>query len=284
MSSAFKLLLISLFAGEMFLVTTAPGQSIRMVQGESALWHVRTPSILLEGKLSTAVTLLNGSFGGDRLGTWRVELVPQVILRMSSAKSSPIKTPSYIPKLIFSFSFKIRPWLIHPYLTLGHHSNGQGGSTLLGDSGSATEPRFNTQNGSFSTNFIEVGYYMRLNKLRKHFVGISYEHHPTIPAFGIDSAIRKHYGRKRIHHSYTFKDGGIYTRLGYTRILDAPSNAGTVVSGDVRVRVPILNSLWLGVSYWDGQDYYNIHFSREIKIIKVGLSLNAHSAQNGAQH
>jgi len=88
---------------------------------------------------------------------------PKIVIRMYDEKSFPVKTPSYMPsvlfyhrikspitKKIFKF-FKSEDQLVFMTYRVSHHSNGQNGNYYT-----AGRDSVNFVNGNFSTNAIEV--------------------------------------------------------------------------------------------------------------------------------
>ena len=93
---------------------------------------------------------------------WALTLNPQVQLRMLNKKSVPVRTPSYRAYLTFyhAVDFWKRAFfkkLFYEdalwFASVAHHSNGQGGTFYVEDSTNV----INTDGGSFSTNFLQVG-------------------------------------------------------------------------------------------------------------------------------
>jgi len=109
-------------------------------------------------------------------------LTPQIIIRMYQEESFPVRTPSYIPQLTMYYMVGTAKHKNSSsiFAKLAHHSNGQDGDFYLenGD--------INLQNGSFATNYFELGfiktnYSKRFNAVQ--FFSTSLEiHPPSIPS------------------------------------------------------------------------------------------------------
>jgi hypothetical protein len=106
---------------------------------------------------------------------------PMFRLRMFNEDSNPVRTPSYMPKVSLQLAWlknlsteteasrrhdgPIRMIVVHT-IPFGHHSNGQNGCLMIGQSRPECEPKetsvpfvqpFNLETGSFSTNYIRGG-------------------------------------------------------------------------------------------------------------------------------
>ena len=148
-------------------------------------------------------------------------------LRMFKQDSNPVKTPSFMPKVTFQFvGFKSKLDLNKnsvQYETsaisvrgiravLGHHSNGQDGCPFVGlrpnedceSIGAGTELDVNTEDGSFSTNYLRMGSYWGVLHIGdEHLVvgsqkglEIALEYHPCGCSGGgwLKEPIRSRYG------------------------------------------------------------------------------------------
>ena len=128
--------------------------------------------------------VLDGS--RKRLWTYSAFGTFMVRLRMFDEDSNPVRTPSYMPKATMQFAAfrdisrgadteqpdrRVAMWLID-IVPFGHHSNGQNGCLFTGysrvDGECVTEVKVpvtartvNTENGSFSTNYIRTGVHYR---------------------------------------------------------------------------------------------------------------------------
>lgn len=120
-------------------------------------------NLVFEGQIAPNYTVLqwgnkNSIFSGN------FSVTPKVILKMYRVRSSPVKTPSYMPKVTLQAAWKSCAVDIFPFIIISHHSNGQGGDTFLEDDPNNGHPPHhgtlpNTESGSFATNFIQTGYF-----------------------------------------------------------------------------------------------------------------------------
>ena len=138
--------------------------------------------LVFEGQIAPNYTVAQW---GDKNSTFcgNVSITPKVILKMYRVRSSPVKTPSYMPKITLHYAWKSDAVNLYPFIILSHHSNGQGGDTFQEDPNNGDPAHHgtlpNTESGSFATNFIQAGYFFSLPGFEKHYVGLSYEHHPV---------------------------------------------------------------------------------------------------------
>jgi hypothetical protein len=116
-----------------------------------------------------------------RVAAHSLYLTPMFRLRMFDEDSSPVRTPSYMPKISFQVAWlknlsrateaearhdgPIEMWLLHT-IPFGHHSNGENGCLFLDQQkvdgacvpqGAAGARAVNKDNGSFSTNYVRAG-------------------------------------------------------------------------------------------------------------------------------
>ena len=239
--------------------------------------------VLFEGQIAPSYPIL---LFGDRKkenfdNNFYGELIitPEVLLKMYRSQSRPVKSPSYMPKATFSVSWKSSSISMSPYFTIGHHSNGQAGNPFIEDS-IADEKEINTESGSFATNFLELGYRFSFSNARNHVFGLSYQLHPVHGWwFRIDEDIKNIYGRKRLNYFYQYAGKNFQADLSYIKIYDefelAPGVSSHIYSATARIRIPIFKNLvWGFVNYYQGQDYYNIHFTEEVKQVRMGIAIH----------
>jgi hypothetical protein len=160
--------------------------------GTYVFQHIPNSDLVFEGQIAPRIIIID-SIGKAtssvlteaKAPVWgyQVSATPMVRLRMFSETSSPVRTPSYMPKATFQLArfrnvttstdadseeFNAGPiemWLIDT-IPFGHHSNGQNGclftSEVRNDDGDCVEvvpssgKTVNKENGSFSTNYIEA--------------------------------------------------------------------------------------------------------------------------------
>lgn len=213
-------------------------------------------------------------------------ITPKVVLRMFSEFSAPVKTPSYMPRSTlylwrgeipdegpYSFGFLS--------VTLSHHSNGQSGEFFT------EEGENNHEDGSFSTNYIDLAYHRARSKGNGLlFVGGSVEYHPR--SWG-DKELEGTYGQLRFNLSLkglnplgkskrkTTIEGGYLIELTYlTDDLMNRSSAleKAIVSITYTWAFEALRDIGFFINYYYGQDYYNIRFDDTLKVLRVGAIIN----------
>lgn len=254
-----------------------------------------------------------GHKGGKAL---MISLTPMVRARILTTYSAPVRIPSYMPRGSVQW-FQInerklesstprsrweewpgRVWMKSVVLTVGHHSNGQDGCTLSGleqpdgrcreiqSADVATLPP-NVTNGSFSTNYIQLGFFlkrMHLTNLRAEtwwHVGVSYEANPGWLKMGgaVDPPLRRVYGTNRLR-----LEAAGETRRKSWRLRANPWVEHVFKDADVgsdRWKISLEASAihyrtgaGLFVRYYSGQDYYNIHFFENLRRLQLGLILD----------
>jgi hypothetical protein len=160
--------------------------------GTYVFQHAPHSDLVFEGQIAPRIIIIDSIGKATRRvlldgkpGAWgyQVSTTPMVRLRMFDQTSSPVRTPSYMPKGTFQLArfqnmskstdpdsdeFNEGPvamWLIDT-IPFGHHSNGQDGclftSEVRNEKGECVEialspaKRVNKKDGSFSTNYIEA--------------------------------------------------------------------------------------------------------------------------------
>ena len=211
--------------------------------------------------------------------SWHVALflTPKIIVRMFAAKSAPVSTPSYMPRLTTFFWFKDSARGPTAYFSAAflHHSNGQSGA-FYDEDGS-----HNHTTGSFGTNYFEFAAYPSFWKDTSFaWSSIVLEWHPRLFE---NAELRSTYGNLRLRLATTIysKLGGYSTdlSLGLTAIvgeMQKPTNASTFyarfpISVKYAVRPPAID-VGLYASYYQGQDYYNIWYDRFVSVLEIGIS------------
>jgi hypothetical protein len=160
--------------------------------------HLPASDLVFEGQIAPRIIILDSIAdaagrvldGGAHWG-WQLSTTPMVRLRMFDETSSPVRTPSYMPKGTIQiarmrnlsradesneaelYRGPVEMWLIDA-IPFGHHSNGQNGCLFTEQSRNAedvcvTPPgvaavTVNKIDGSFSTNYIEAAvFYGRMH-------------------------------------------------------------------------------------------------------------------------
>lgn len=261
-------------------------------KGDSYLSKPMRKNIIFEGQIAPDYEVYQ--FGKDpkkmRKGfSLQVIATPKILLEIYQSKSRPVKTPSYMPQVTFLGTWKTRSLYVYPFLTIAHHSNGQSGKTLENAQSSVpadttidtgeNASHVNTTDGNFMTNYIKIGYAVSLARFKNHKLGVAYEHHPLKGWwFQIDESLKDIYGRKRLHLYYEYDSKNIQVDAEYTKIYDEwalPEGVSSrILDITARFRVPgFKNMAWLFANMYQGQNYYNIHFNKQLRQFKMGLSV-----------
>jgi hypothetical protein len=232
------------------------------------------------------------------LHAWRkhdltLVLTPKVVVRMLDTVSSPVRTPSFMPRATLTYnpwdaSRAVRTRRQLPILgafgyfkaVVSHHSNGQEDSTLIGG-----QP--NLRSGNFSTNFVDIGATMIHEARREQRVGLrlaslSLERHF---AFSPD-AQRRDFGMTRANLRITQigstlirlpMSDGMLRRMGgdnperpfirtdvtLSYLLDSRRRTGgdaLFANASVAFKLRELDDFWFFAGYQRGQDPYNIQW------------------------
>jgi hypothetical protein len=159
--------------------------------GTYVFQHIPHSDLVFEGQIAPRIIIVD-SIGRattqvlrrDKAPVWayQISTTPMVRLRMFDETSSPVRTPSYMPKATIQlarfrnlslatdrdapeFKGPIEMWLVDA-IPFGHHSNGQDGCLFVEEARNAegdcvevvpTDVKtVNKKDGSFSTNYIEA--------------------------------------------------------------------------------------------------------------------------------
>jgi hypothetical protein len=221
----------------------------------------------------------------------RLEFTPWIILRMYDAYSHPVRTPSYMPMgtVYYHLPKNLGSYGMTPFLTFGHHSNGQDGQFFNSDS------TFNKVDGSFSSNYGTLG-------LGFTNVDRSYLFNPVTSAkFSftyyrlVEWYLKEYYGKMRFFadvesNLYLSKErmdifknhksrsqlisnvhvGWIAADLMNAKAVDMKR---LIFSWTVSYQPSFFSDVAFFGRYYYGQDYYNINFDRTLSLFQVGLSI-----------
>lgn len=227
----------------------------------------------------------------DRNKRFGFELSPRYVFRSHSANSFPIRTPSYILKGTFFYkaesSFSNNYFI--PFISLGHHSNGQDGNAINID-GSV-----NHFTGSFADNYATAGMMLltpnikRFNPFSTVRIYASYNHiDPQI--------IRNIYGNFRFNaeiESVFFIDSPNKRKESNSKtgksnlsgLLQLEIIGGQLIENEQLFSKRLIASYslfyqpaFLGpfsifTRVYYGQDYYNINFDRSLSVIQFGIAM-----------
>lgn len=264
----------------------------------------REPSYILFGSgLGTLEPLI---FEGDLIPyfiisvskrvKWGLELSPRIIIRMYNEESYPVRTPSFKPRATFFYQFldeETGKRDLFTYISIMHHSNGQEGSFYNTDS-----TTINTLSGSFSSNWVEAGLFLSRPNDRLLF-NTNYIKMYAMYNYSQEPELTGVYGHLRffVQFKSTIKLSDAFRiivtpqdknrkyavnqslRLGW--IAGELNNAKNIdihrlmFNYTLSVKPTFLNDVNIFVQYYYGQDYYNIHFNRQISVLRVGISTKA---------
>jgi acid phosphatase len=237
---------------------------------------------------------------------------PAVRIRMMQSVSNPVRTPSYMPRgnfqllwarvpasksvpdLLAALASNNRVALWEAHAIVGHHSNGQDGCLYTDEERSGEDcPSvrpigdkriINKKDGSFSTNYVRVGFNYSRNHLdstlwanREKRVKVEVEQH-----FHTDKNIVDLYGRTRV------KAEGAVARRGFVvcpkraeilgrveYIHGHPDSVWPVAVTAQASCFPTMNGGWgFFARYYGGQDYYNLGFLDNIQRFQIGATFN----------
>ena len=207
-------------------------------------------------------------------------ITPQIIIRMYQYESFPVQTPSYIPQLTvyYSLNSEINAKSFSVFGKIAHHSNGQDGPFYL-DNG-----EINTKNGSFATNYYELGiirtkYNKRFNAIQ--FFSTSLEVHPK--GFSIEEldGIYSKYRWKNIISFFKLPDnsnkatisikGEFMWMFGNINDWDALSPNRLNLRLTFFYHPKFMEDIGFFAQIYHGMDYYNIYFNHQISILRFGI-------------
>lgn len=210
-------------------------------------------------------------------------LTPQITIRMYNEESYPVRTPSYIPQVSFYYVANQKEALNYLVLfgKMAHHSNGQEGAFYNEDDS------INLQSGNFATNFMELGFlkttystnFKAINTIKS-----SLEIHPK---GWMTQELKGRYSGLRWHNSFSsFKfplknnenERANFSLKAETMLmLDNFNDLDFFNLDRLNARVTFyyhpkfLEDIGLFVQFYQGMDYYNIHFEHRLSIIRFGI-------------
>jgi hypothetical protein len=235
--------------------------------------------IYLEGRIAPNLFL------NEEHGRWAVELTPKIRLRIFKAESSPVWSPSFMPRVSVYF-WPDRTWDFSQHRSgtlysarISHHSNGQAGDFFN------AEGEINHVDGSFSTNFFELGlhrFFFAGPGLTGGFgiVSLSWEQH--VPIDQTDE-LKGRYSTSRInirtdymYPSEVLKEIDLDIVLLLGSIADWSALDGHRVTAELtgRFAPPKLKDATVFTKGYIGQDYYNIRFDQWVALFQIGLSID----------
>jgi outer membrane phospholipase A len=210
----------------------------------------------------------------NRDNIFRVYLPIRLQVRQYQSESSPVKTPSYNPGLRVYYwnSSWVNAANDFHYMSLGYHhySNGQSGPHTINGI-------VNTDNGSFSTDYLELSYYREKGRLwgkvnfRKYITSLTWEPEQTNY---YETSLLELSGKEQ----HLWLDSTVQLTLGYKsgrKYVSPGVNAHCKDNMQYTAEWTIPMATWDDLKWyvrWDnGYDYYNINYENKINRIQFGL-------------
>lgn len=212
---------------------------------------------------------------------WGATLSTNILLRMYAEESLPVRSPSYMPNVIF---YRLIDQNIernnYLFLKISHHSNGQEGN-FFNDDGS-----LNLFDGSFSTNYLELGLFLNeklvpLRHFHKYF-RTSFEYHFNIDRSPELEGMYSFYRWNNAFRIFRFPVGGnnqyIQSKIETTWLFGTLNDANLFdlskrlnFSFTLNYHPKVLTDVSLFANFYSGMDYYNMHFSRRLTVFRIGI-------------
>ena len=264
----------------------AAGTTLALVPVQSeASEATLDPDLILEARI------VPHAFFRTPGGRLAIEVTPKIVLRIFDEPSTPVRSPSFMPRATLYVARDLgwtrdsgEPTTFYS-LRISHHSNGEDGAFY-------EDGRINVVDGSFSTNFVEVGMHRILPSVDLPFMGrsiavlgASWEQHLW---FGQTEELDGQYSDTRFHlHFDAFRpsrgpqDGGPLKLSGQLSYLAGGlrgepflGHERFVVDAKLHVRTPWFTTAGFYVGLYAGADYYNMRFSRYFVAPRVGLAFD----------
>jgi len=238
----------------------------------------RLNSLVFEGQISPdfLVTL-------SEKRTTGFAFFPKIVIRMYNEKSFPVKTPSYMPSLLFYHRikspftkqifrfFKSEEQLAFLTYRISHHSNGQSGNYYT-----VNKDSVNFINGNFSTNAMEVAFSWSTidsGSIGKAFMNgrIAYERQLS---FEREPNLKNTYYYNKItlesHIIYSQKIKA-YVNYGF---MFGTRKFGVRQSLDLYFAVKPFHRLTdfsMFLRTYFGPDYYNLYYINSLRVVTLGI-------------
>ncbi len=239
------------------------------------------PELIFEAKIAPHAFFRSP---GGRLG---IELTPKVVLRIFDDPSTPVRSPSFMPRATVYIARDLQ-WnrssgeagTFYSF-RIAHHSNGEDGDFYR-------DGEINVQDGSFSTNFVEVGMHRILPSNSLAFLGpsltilgASLEQHLW---FGQTDELAELYSSTRFHlhfDSYQSDEGGSVNLSGQLSYLGGElrgesllSRERFVIDVELQIRTHWFRAAGFYLGLYAGSDYYNMRFARHVFAPRLGLAFD----------
>jgi hypothetical protein len=258
----------------------SPGRILKWTNHGFNLAPSNVDSLLFEAHIAPSFTAWGQELRDIPWLRWfrAFTVTPRIRVRMRTAGSEPVRSPSYNPFLSLYTSLPAGDSTDLLLLRFAHHSNGQEGDVFRPDG------TLNLVDGSFSTNYVEVGpLFTVITPGRFTFVRPTVERH-----FGQDSLAQESYGQWRLNlRALTVaRHGSILKGLYQNAHVILQSDVGWFIDRkwlpfekrlDLSVTGAILSpfggTMGPFVEAYIGRDYYNLRYrSEQIWIVRFGFT------------
>lgn len=244
---------------------------------------IKSDDIYYEGQINAHLNWWN-SDDNTESHRWRVYVPIRIQIRQFTTDSSPVKTPSFNPGL------KLYYWRGNwgksendfSYTSIGihHYSNGQSGSHY--DSGTGL---INTEDGSFSSDYLELSYYRVCDDPWLNWGKINFRQYITNKTWEeeqtdfYEKSLLELSGKKIFNPKLTFiKEVQLQLTVGHKfgRKYDSPgkrinSKDKFQYTAELSAKPKAWEDLSLYLRWDKGYDYYNINYQNKINRIQFGL-------------
>lgn len=212
---------------------------------------------------------------------WGATLSTNILLRMYALESLPVRSPSYMPNVVFYRQIdQNNERYNYLFLKISHHSNGQEGK-FFNDDGS-----INLFEGSFSTNYLELGFLLNetvipLRHFQKYF-RTSFEYHFKVDRSpeleGIYSFYRWNNAFRAFRFPLGFDNQYVQSKIETTWLFGGIKDVNSFdlserfnFSLTFNYHPKVLTDVSLFANFYSGMDYYNMHFSRRLNVFRIGI-------------
>jgi hypothetical protein len=212
---------------------------------------------------------------------WGATLSTNILLRMYAEESLPVRSPSYMPNVVFYRQIdQDTERNNYLFLKISHHSNGQEGN-FYNEDGSV-----NLYKGSFSTDYFEFGVLFNekkslINNCQKYF-RTSFEYHFNIDRSPELEGIYSFYrwnnafrifrfpvGRDNQYIQSKIETAWLFGNLKDVNAFDFSKRFN--FSMTINYHPKVLTDVSLFANFYSGMDYYNMHFTRRLNVFRIGI-------------
>jgi len=224
---------------------------------------------------------------------WGIYIPITFSVRQFTSDSSPVKTPSYNPgiRLVYADQNWVKSNEKFKYWSLGfhHYSNGQSGSHLLPGTNEV-----NTENGSFSSDYVEFAFHILDREQIFHFLRLKYRNYLTNLTWEEDQTDFFEEAVAEVTAQFNFQRALEGTSLSW--LIESTISAELFLTAGYKLgkkydingdRVSSSDKFQLKVEYiakpensndlawylrWDyGNDYYNINYRNDMNRLQFGV-------------